>query len=188
MEKFSIYSQQLDKPAEDSYLFDGEYLKIKEIDGWEAVVENDCMVVIPYLIDNKEIILRKEVIPPFQHVDKKEFFLTIISGTIEQGESVEKTLFRELEEEAGIRLNTSYTGYKKWNELFFSKGNTAKCHIYFVPLHSNDFTTVYPKGDGTDSEQKSTSVRIDIKYLDSLTPADLATTLALQYLKNEIDR
>jgi 8-oxo-dGTP pyrophosphatase MutT (NUDIX family) len=188
MEKFSLYSQQMNQPEDEEYLYDGDYMKIKNIDGWEAVIEKDCMIVVPHLLDYNEIILRKESIPPFQYVEKREFFLTALSGGIEKGETAEKTLFRELEEEAGIRLNTGYKAYKKWNELFFNKGNTAKCHLYYLPLHSYDFTTVYAKGDGTESESKSTAVRIDLKYLDNLNTSDLVTCLLLEYLKSEIKK
>lgn len=185
MDKFSTYSMSLE-PEDEKYLWEGNYLKIKEIEGWEAVMENDMVIILPHLIDYNEILLRKESIPPFKHVDGREFFLTVISGTIEKNEKPEKTIFRELEEEAGIRLNTGYKSYKKWNELFVSKGNTAKVHIYYLPLHNYDFTTVYATGDGSKTEAKSSSIRIDLKYLNNLNPCDLVTSLSIEYLKIEL--
>jgi 8-oxo-dGTP pyrophosphatase MutT (NUDIX family) len=186
MEKFSMFSQKFNAATDEDYVWQGDYLKIKNIEGWDVVVENDCVLILPYLIDTDEIILRKEVIPPFKFKTGQDFFLTGISGTIENNESVEETLFRELQEEAGIKLNTGYKQFKKWSETFFNKGNTAKCHIYYVPLYNYDYITVMAKGDGSEEEAKSTAVRVNIKYLNNLKPSDLATTLALEFFKNEI--
>jgi hypothetical protein len=186
MEKFSSYSNKFIPSNEEEYVWQGDYLKIKNIEGWDAVVENDCVLLLPHLLDTDEIILRKEVILPFKFKTGHDFFLTGISGTMDNKETAIQTLFRELQEEAGIKLNTSYNQFKKWSETFYSKGNTAKCHIYYVPLYNYDYITVAASGDGSDEEANSISVRVSLKYLNNLNPSDLATTLALEFLKNEI--
>ena len=186
MNKFSKIQNEKPKIDKDDFKYDG-YLKVKEKDGWEFVVENDCVVAMVHLLDFNEILLRKEIIPPFQErYPSQEYFLTIISGTMENNETPIQTITRELVEEAGILLNTNYSSYEDWGNLFFSKGNIAKCHIFYIPLRVNDFRKVEANGDGSDFEKKSSTVRIDLKYLNSLKPSDLITQLCLLKIKDKI--
>jgi 8-oxo-dGTP pyrophosphatase MutT (NUDIX family) len=173
-----------DLPSE--VVYKGDYLSVVKIEEWEVVSERDCVVVIPYFPEYNEFLIRKEHVPPYQHVDKQDFFITVVSGVMEDGERPEDTMRRELEEETGIRLNSGYTGQKKWNTLFLNKGNTSKCHIFFVSLTHNDFQKVMAKGDGSRSEAMSSTVRVDTKYLEHLKTADVLTTLCIEYLKNEL--
>ncbi|SRR6266403_1695032 len=185
MDKFSKLFQSNKKlKDDDNYLWKGSYIKIKELDGWEGVCEKDCIVAIVYLLEHDELVLRKEYVPTYNWVNKKEFYLTILSGAIEEGETAERTLIRELEEEAGIKLHTHYRGFKKLNQLFFNKGCTAQYHIYYVPLNDTDYEKVLAKGDGSEIEDKSISVRIDVKFVKNLNPSDTITALCLEYFKN----
>ncbi len=168
------------------FLYDG-YIKVKSKDGWEYVSESDCVVAIVHLLDFNEILLRKEIVPPFQERHpEQEFFLTIISGTMKDGENPVQTITRELVEEAGILLNTTYMDYEKWGEYFWNKGNTSKCNIFYMPLRINDYRKVQATGDGSEFEKQSKTVRIDLKYLESLKPSDLVTALCLEKMKGKI--
>ncbi len=187
MEKFSKleHKDKIHIEKED-YLYDG-YLKIKSKDGYEYVYEKDCAIAMVHLLDFNEILLRKEYIPTFN--DKhpnQEFFLTSISGTIETNETPIQTIRRELVEEAGILLNTQFNDIESWGEYFTNKGNASKFYLYYIPLRINDFQKVNAVGDGTIAESKSKSVRVDIKYLNSLKPSDLVTALLIEKMKNKI--
>jgi len=188
MDKFSKIikdDNKLTNEIED-FVYDG-YIKVKSKDGWEYVKESDCAIALVHLLDFNEILLRKEIVPPFQERHpNQEFFLTIISGTIDGNETPVQTITRELIEEAGVSLNTNYNGFEKMGEYFWCKGNTSKCHIFYIPLRTNDFQKVYAKGDGSETEKLSKTVRVDLKYLDSLKPSDLVTSLCLQFIKNKI--
>ncbi len=186
MNKFSKIEKKVNTIEKVDYLYDG-YLKVKSKNGWEYVVENDCSVAMVHLIDLNEILIRKEIVPPFQERHAgQEFFLTTISGTMKEGESPIQTITRELVEEAGIQLNTNYTGYESWGEFFWCKGNTSKCHIFYMPLRVNDFRKVNASGDGSDFEKNSKTVRVDLKYLDALKPSDLLTAYCLEKMKSLI--
>lgn len=186
MIKFTKLQNEEKSIKPEEFLYDG-YIKVKSNDGWEYVVENDCVVAMVHLLDYNEILLRKEIVPPFrERYPSQEFFLTIISGTMEKGEAPIDTIKRELVEEAGILLNTQYSNYQSWGDYFFSKGNTAKCHIFYIPLRVDDFQKVSATGDGTEFEKNSNTVRIDLKYLNALKPADLITCLCIEKMKSVI--
>lgn len=187
MEKFSKMSKQKIGIDKEDYVYDGDYIKVKERDGWQYVTERDCVIAIPHLLDFEEIMIRKEWIPPFQdRHPNQEFFLTMISGTMEDGETPVDTLIRELQEEAGILLNTTYMKYERWGELFTNKGNSSKCHIFYLPLNINDFQKVRAVGDGSKSEDISKTTRVNVKYIDSLKPSDLLTAFCLEKMKSKI--
>lgn len=168
-------------------IFDGDYIKVKTVDGWEFVEDSDCVVVLPHLVNFDEIILRKEVIPAFNTREPNpEHFLTVVSGTMEAGEDPTETLIREVREETGMMLNTGFQGWKKWGEYFWSKGSNSKCHLYYLPLTMSDFQRVAASGDGSELEANSKSVRVDMEKIDSLRPSDLVSELLLMKLKEEI--
>ncbi len=187
MNKFTKIQHEDKAPIKtEDFLYDG-YIKVKSKDGWEYVSEGDCTVAMVHLLDFNEILLRKEVVPPFnERHPSQEFFLTIISGTMKDGESAIQTITRELVEEAGILLNTQYTGYESWGEYFWNKGNTSKCNVFYMPLRINDFRKVEASGDGSEFEKQSKTVRIDLKYLDALKPSDLITALCIERMKSKI--
>jgi 8-oxo-dGTP pyrophosphatase MutT (NUDIX family) len=186
MKKFSkITSEKVEK--EEEFVYDGEYLKIKERDGWQFVTESDCVIGLVHLLDFDEIILRKEWIPPYQDREpSSEYFLTMLSGTIEEDEKPIDTLKRELEEEAGIRLNTLYSSEEYLGEYFMTKGNSAKYHIYYIPLWTNEFQKIQAVGDGSDAEEKSSTIRVNTAYLSTLKPSDIITAYCLEKIKEKI--
>lgn len=182
MNKFS----KINKSVEDEYIYERGHLKIKDKDNYTFVVENDCVVMIPHLIEYDEILMRKETVPSFREKKpNQEFFLTSVSGTMEEGETEKQTLIREIEEECGIRLNTNYNGMVKIGDFHWNKGNSSLCHIYYVPLEKNDYRKVEAIGDGGDIEKKSSTVRVDLKYLKSLNPSDLVSAYCVNWMINK---
>ena len=132
MKKFTKVQNEKPKIEKDDFLYDG-YLKIKQREGWEYVVESDCAMAMVHLLDFNEILLRKEIVPPFQdRYPNQEYFLTILSGTMKDGESPIQTITREMVEEAGVLLNTTYNNQEDWGTYFFNKGNSAKCHLFYI--------------------------------------------------------
>ena len=107
MQQFTKLKPQTDfTPKQDDVLYDGGHLSVINYEDWTVIKEPDFVVCIIYLIEENQFILRHEYIPTFKMVDGQEYHMTVLSGTMKQGETPEKTLLREIEEEAGIVILT----------------------------------------------------------------------------------
>lgn len=187
MEKFSkLKSKDVFKDPKDKILFKNDYISLIEYEDWSIVKEKDLVVCIPYLIESNQFIIRYEYVPTYKYTDGKDYHITVISGSIETGETTERALLRELEEEAGIVLSEDYQleGIKP---LFINKGHVNKYIPYIIPLHERDYHEVIAKGDGSKAESLSKSVKVDAKYLDSLDTSDLITDYMIMKLKEYLN-
>jgi 8-oxo-dGTP pyrophosphatase MutT (NUDIX family) len=183
MEKFSKWekSEEVETNEDDKILFENDVLKVREIDGWSVVEESDCVVCIPYFIEENKFIIRQESVPTYKWVDSKNYHLTVLSGTIEEGETPEETLRRELVEEAGIKLIDSYK-IKLEEPLFISKGHVNKFHYCILPLAKGEYTEVFATTDGTKQEMKSKSIKVSGTNIKNLKASDVITELMLAKL------
>jgi 8-oxo-dGTP pyrophosphatase MutT (NUDIX family) len=180
-------SSGLDKKSDKNLIYQDDYFKIISFEGWNILSESDMVVCIPYLTERNKFIIRHEYIPTFKYREGQEYHTTVISGTIENDETPENCLFRELEEEAGIVINPDYQIKEYLPPLFVSKGNTNKYHPFIIPLAEKDFTEVKIKGDGSVAEKKSKSILLDTKYINNLFPSDLITNFMLEKFKNYLN-
>ena len=102
MDKFSRLKPKSDIPDEDeNVLYSDDHLKLIQFEDWSIIKEPDYVVCIIYLIEMNQIIIRQEYIPTFKYVDGQEYHITVISGSIEVGETPQTAILREIEEEAG---------------------------------------------------------------------------------------
>lgn len=188
MEKFTKHTKQIKEEAEvDNTLWKNDYMKVIDAEGWTVVEESDMVVTIPYIVEYNQVILRLEDIPTYKlKYPNMEHFLTCVSGSIEKGESPKDALLREVEEETGLVVNKDIE-VEFFKPLFVSKGNTAQYHICLLPLHEKDYYEVIPKGDGSESEAKSSNVKIDVKYLNNIVSNDLITSHLIGLMKKHIN-
>lgn len=185
MDKFSKIKRKTSVPKEE-IKYQDEKLKIIKFEGWSIVNDRDCVVCIPYLIESSQIILRYEYIPTYKYKDGQEYHLTVVAGGIEEGETPDKAVVRELEEEAGIVLREDYN-LEALKPLYISKGTVNKFFPYILPLNERDYHEVIAKGDGSEVEKMSKSVKVDAKWLDSLNPSDLITEYMILKLKEYLN-
>lgn len=188
MEKFSnIKPKNEFDDSKDKVIFSKNRIKIIEFEDWTIIKEKDGAVCIPYLVESNQIILRREYIPTYKYVDGQEYHVSLVGGTIEEGEDPKKAMIRELEEEAGIVLREDYTIEEELKPLFICKGLANKIYAYILPLSERDYHEVIPKGDGSDVEKKSNSVKVDIKYLSSINTSDILTDYMLLKMKEYLN-
>lgn len=183
MDKFSKKSKEAPKEEpKEKVLFKNDYITVMDKDGWSFVKESDLVCVMPILVDRQQILIRYEKIPPFTLKDGKSAHVTAISGTMEEGETREQTLIREIEEEAGIRLKDS-VAIEFFDKLYASKGNTMQINMCILPLYNYDFFDVEARGDGSKHEEQSSTVHLGWEHIDDIIVEDMVTRLLLNKTK-----
>ena len=183
MEKFSKLKPKDEfDDSKEKVLYKDEHFQIVQFEDWSILKERDAVVYIPYLIETNQIVLRYEYIPTFKYVDGQEYHVTLVCGGIEQGETPDKALLRELEEEAGIVLREDYQ-LEALRPLFINKASANKYYPYILPLNERDYHEVVAKGDGSKEEEMSKAVKVDVKYISSLNTSDLISDYMLLKLK-----
>lgn len=173
--------------------YKGDFIDVVGFKEWDIMNHPDSVVILPYVKDEGYILLRLEPIPTYEYRYKKaehpEFkntnmYLTSISGVVEEGDSVEKTVRKELYEEAGLILSATYPIEIEKN-LFMTKGVAAQYYICLLELNFNDYRFTTPVGDGSEIENQSKTIKLDLKYIDDIRTFDLITDYMILKLKYE---
>lgn len=194
VKKFSNIQKNEEKPEQKSeIIYTGDNLKIVSYKNGEFVIEPHMVIMLPYLRDEGHILLRHEYIPTYQYFYKDiddyknvTHFLTVISGSVEKGESLENAIRRELYEETGIILSNTYN-IEVEKSLFLSKGNASQYHICMLELRYNDYKLAQPKGDGSYNESVSKTIRVSLGDIDELRTHDLITDYMITKFKLDYD-
>jgi hypothetical protein len=187
MDKFTNLKEKDEfKESKDKVIYKDDHIKIIDFEDYSIIQEKDTVICIPYLIETNQIVLRYEYIPSFKHADGQEYHITTIGGSVEKGESNERALLRELEEEAGIVLRDDFE-IEFMKPLFKTKAHDNKYIPCIITLSEKDYHEIKPPGDGSKLEAKSKSVKVDVKYIKSLNSSDLITDYMIEKVKQYIN-
>lgn len=187
MEKFTkLKPENPFNKKEDEVLYKDDYMKVFKYEDWTMISEKDGVICIPYLIETNQIIVRQEYVPPYKYATGQEYHLALVGGGIEMGETPEESLLRELQEEAGIVLRDNFK-IEFDKPLFLAKHTSAKYYPCILTLTENDYHEVVIKGDGSKYEDMSQTIKMDVKYINSLNSSDVITELMIERLKKYLN-
>ena len=171
MEKFSkLKAKEFAEDDKEKILYKDDNVSVIKVEDWSVISDRDTVVCIP-----------------FKYADGQEYYVTVISGGVERGETTQIAMLRELEEEAGIVLKDGYH-IQFMKPMFKTKGSTGKYYPCILSLTEGDYHEVVAVGDGTKAEDLSKSVKVDVKYLGSLNPSDLVSDYLLGKMRNFINQ
>jgi len=192
MEKFTKVKKtqiQQAQQAQDNIVYDG-FIKVIKEDDWEFVEDSDSIVCLIYVKDEGFLLMRSEPVPPWQYKNKNNVqklsghYLTLVSGSIEDGETPQKCLRRELYEEAGIVLNEFYN-FDIEGPFFMTKGGTCQYYTCLLELNYNDYKMVTAPGDGTKDENISKTIKISLGDIDEIRMNDMISQYLVTKLKKD---
>lgn len=192
MEKFT---QMKDAPIvpDEEVLFKGKHLDIIKYKDTEILKVKDKVAILPYFRDEATFLMRLEYIPTYQYKnrDKSDLrritnYLTIIQGTMEDGETPEQTIRRELYEEGGIVLNNLYS-FEVEGPFFAQKYSTGQIWVCLLELPVNSYRQVKPPTDGSEKEKLSKCIRLSIGDIAQIVNNDLVSKYLITKLKSRIE-
>lgn len=167
-------------------LFQGDFIQVISPKDYpyEAVLEKNLVWVIP-IVDGK-IGIRKELCPPYLVRDKtgEKLYYTLMSGTIEEGESPKDAALRELKEEGGIEVQKA-TITTILPELPICKVYASRATLLLIRIQ--EYNKVEITGDGTEYEDVSETLwvtREEIRELFKGRNVDMLLVLLYLILKD----
>jgi len=150
----------------------GDYFSIvsPENYGYESVHEADMVLCLPF-VDGKYII-RKEVCPAYTvkssrpGEDGESKFWTMVSGTVDEGETPLQTLKREMGEETPVLPQRIRVVHRR-EKIPFVKSTTQRTSIYHFEVLEYDQTQA--EGDGSRVESQSTHKFVSTSGLQDIS-------------------
>jgi len=191
MEKFT---QIQDKPIipEEEILYKGKHLDMIKYKDTEILQIGDKIAILPYFKDEATFLMRLEYLTAYQYRNRDKVnlkritnYLTVITGTIEENETPEQTIRRELYEEGGIILNNLYQ-FDIEGPFFVQKYSIGQVYTCLLELPVNTYRQIKPPTDGSDNEKMSKCIRISLGDINQIVNNDIVSKYLVTKLKTQI--
>jgi 8-oxo-dGTP pyrophosphatase MutT (NUDIX family) len=192
MEKFT---QIQDKPIvkdEASVLYKGKHLDMINYKDTEILEIKDKVAILPYFRDEATFLMRLEYLSAYQYKNRTNSalrkitnYLTVITGTMEEGETPEQTIRRELYEEGGVVINNMFQ-FEVEGPFFVQKYSTGQVYTCLMELPVNSYRQIKPPTDGSEKEKLSKCIRVSVADLNQIVNNDMVSKYLVTKLKNQL--
>lgn len=154
-------------------LWEGDSTSIvtpKDYDEYESYHQKDQVLIVPFLLKNHKFVIRKELIPSYSIKDfnNRNIWYSIISESVEEGETDFDALLRGLNDKGGIVIdpNEDILFLIQEGPIPFVKGLTSKVTIYLVVI--GDFYQTVTKKNDSYVESKSETLQYSIDEINDI--------------------
>lgn len=193
MEKFTQIENKPILPESET-LFNGKHLDIINYKDTEILQIKDKVAILPYFVDEGKFLMRLEYLAAYQYKNRGKSnlkdvtnYLTTITGTMEENESPEQTIRRELYEESGIVLNNLFE-FDVEGPFFCQKYSIGQIWICLIELPINSYRQVKPPTDGSKHEKLSKCINISIGDINQIINNDIISKYLISKLINKISQ
>jgi len=193
MEKFTQIKDTPIVPDEE-VLFNGNHLDIIKYKDTEMLQIKDKVAILPYFRDEATFLMRLEYTPAYQYKNRDKSnlkrvtnYLTVVTESIEEGETPEQTIRRGLYEEGGIVLNNLYP-FEVEGPYFTDKFSTGQMWICLLELPVNSYRQIKPPTDGSKNEKLSKNIKVSVGDINQIVNNDLISKYMISMLKNRIEK
>jgi len=191
MEKYSVISKKPIEKEENNLMFKGNKTNILNYQDNEIILEKDTIAILPYFKDEGFILMKHEYnlayqykLKNFNNYKNETNFLTCITGSVEENESIIQAMRRELYEETGIVLSEFFplTIDKKF---FKTKNNISTYYPFLLEISNQEYKSTTVVGKDKQDKDLSKTIKIDINNINDIQTFDLITEYLLLRLKTE---
>lgn len=161
-------------------LHKSDFFELVKFRDYEFIKGSPTIAVLPVLVADRKIILRKEFLPCWQYQEPhRQLFLTSVTGCVEEDETLDAAVLRELREETGVIVTGEYK-VLRGRTMYIGKHSNMTVTPFILLLSQYSLET--PTGDGSVFEAKSDHMVVNLNEIDNYQVDDMVTNYLIMLL------
>lgn len=161
-------------------LHKSEFFELVKYNNYEFIKGRPTIAVLPVLVADRKVILRQEYLPCWQYQEPhREMFLTSVTGCVEEDESLDTAVLRELREETGIIVTGEYK-VLRGRTMYIGKHSNMTVTPFILLL--SQYAEETPTGDGSEFEAKSKHMIVNLEEIDNYQVDDMVSNYLIMLL------